>query len=77
MTDTITIPVDRKAAQLYREASDEQRLKIQVLLNFFLEQPRPSADALLQRMDAMSDQAEARGLTPEILEAMLNDPDEA
>ncbi len=77
MTDTITIPVNRKAAQLYRAASDEQRLKIQMLLSFFLEHPRPSPDALLRRMDAMSDQAQARGLTPEILEAILNDPDEA
>lgn len=77
MTDTITIPVNRKAAQLYRAASDEDRLKIQMLLSFFLERPRPSPDALLRRMDAMSDQAEARGLTPEILEAILNDPDEA
>nr|WP_044200650.1 hypothetical protein [Oscillochloris trichoides] len=77
MTDTITIPVNRKAAQIYRAASDEQRLKIQMLLSFFLENSRPSPDALLRRMDAISDQAQARGLTPEILEAILNDPDEA
>ena len=71
----ITIPTDAATAARYGAATDEERLKIQVLVRVLLERPRPSPDALFRRMDEMSDEAEANGLTPEILEAILNDPD--
>jgi hypothetical protein len=73
----IMIPTDAVTAARYVAASDEQRLKIHLLLRFLLERPLPSPDALLRRMDEMSDHAQARGLTPEILEEILNDPDAA
>lgn len=69
------LPTDAATAARYGAASDEERLKIQLLVRLLLERPRPSPDALLRRMDEMSDYAEANGLTPEILEAILNDPD--
>lgn len=74
---TITIPVDVITAARYVAATDEERLKIELLVRLLLERPRPSPDSLLQLMDAMSAEAQANGLTPEILEAILNDPDEA
>ena len=74
----IMIPTDAATAARYVAASDEQRLKIELLVRLLLlERPRPSPDSLLQLMDAMSAEAQANGLTPEILEASLNDPDEA
>ena len=73
----IMIPTDAATAARYVAASDEQRLKIELLVRLLLERPRPSPDSLLQLMDAMSAEAQANGLTPEILEAILNDPDEA
>ena len=73
----ITIPTDAATAARYGAATDEERLKIQLLVRLLLECPRPSPDSLLQLMDDMSAEAQANGLTPEILEAILNDPDEA
>jgi hypothetical protein len=67
----ITIPVDVEMAQVYQTASTEERKKIQLLLRLQLPELIGQPKALLREvMDAIGAKAEARGLTPEILEML-------
>jgi Holliday junction resolvase-like predicted endonuclease len=68
----ITIQVDPEIAQAFASASPEEQQKIQTLLNQWLKQAM-SASQLQSTMDQMSQEAQAAGLTPEILESILND----
>ncbi len=73
-TANISIPVDAEAAKAYREASPEEQRKLAILLNVRLREltlgpTRP----LKEIMDEIGVQAEARGLTPEVLDAILHD----
>ncbi len=75
MTETtIAIPVDAATAQVYLTASPSDQQKMKVLLGLRLrelaEMPRQS---LSEVMDDIGTQAQARGLTPEILEDLLCD----
>ena len=76
-TTPITIQVDSEAAQAYAAASPEMQWKIQILLSLHLRdltlKPRRS---LLETMDELSAEAQANGLTPEILESILQGDDE-
>jgi hypothetical protein len=73
---TITIPTDRDTAEKYNRASETERRKIQLLLQVVLQHSTGSSTASLQQlMNEMSTEAQARGLTPEILEQILNDND--
>jgi hypothetical protein len=71
---TITMPVDEKTAQAFAAASPEDQRKLKLLLSLRLREitatPRKS---LKEIMDEIGQQAEARGLTPEILESLLHD----
>lgn len=74
MNETIiSIPIDTDTAAKYNAATDEERRKIQLLLRVLLRNSPPSNKTLQQLMDEMSDEAQARGLTPEILDRILND----
>jgi hypothetical protein len=71
---TISIPVDVSTAIAYSQASLEQQQKIQLLLCLRArELSTPSNVSLQQIMDDIGAQAEARGLTPQILETLLDD----
>ena len=72
-TDQITIQVDAEAAQAYRAASEEERRKIDSLLNLKLRSATRSQVSLKTYMDEISKRAKDRGLTPEILESLLNE----
>ncbi|MGD9636064.1 MAG: hypothetical protein AB7G28_22305 [Pirellulales bacterium] len=72
-TSTISIEVDTDTARAFSAASEEERRKMQLLLNLRLRElvnspPRPLKDI----MDEIGAEAEARGLTPEILESILH-----
>jgi hypothetical protein len=73
-TTTISLELDADAAQAYSTASAEDRRKLQLLLSLRLREltARP-ARSLQQVMDAIGQDAESRGLTPEILESLLRD----
>jgi hypothetical protein len=75
MTNTvITIPLDESAAAAYRTASAEDQRKIQLLFRVLLrEYTAPSNLSLRELMDDIGAKAEAQGLTPTILEQLLND----
>lgn len=70
----ITIPVDAETARAYHTASPDDQKKIQLLLRLRLrELAELRTDSLTEIMDNIGAKAEARGLTPEILEALLHD----
>lgn len=69
---TISLPVSAETARWYNEASEDERRKIQLLLNLWLDEIATSQRlSLSEIMDRISDRAQARGLTPEILESLL------
>ena len=68
----ITIPVDTQTARIYTKASSEEKKKLRVLLSLWLREFAVSPRPLKVIMDEMSEKAQARGLTPEILESLLN-----
>lgn len=72
-TQSITIRVSPEAARVYSTATADQQRKLEVLLSLKLTEvaraPRPLEDV----MDEISRKARARGLTPEILESLLNE----
>jgi hypothetical protein len=73
-TATISIPVDSEAAKAYREAPPEEQRKLAILLSLRLRELTLSpARPLKEIMDEIGAQAEARGLTPEMLDSLLHD----
>jgi hypothetical protein len=73
-TGMISIEVDEEAARAFSTASVEERQKMQMLLNLRLRELtiRP-VRPLREIMDEIGRNAAARGLTPEILDALLSD----
>ena len=70
----ITIPVDVETARAYHTASPDDQKKIQLLIRLQLrELAELPKNSLVEIMDDIGAKAEARGLAPEILEALLHD----
>jgi len=73
-TETIPITVDAEAAQCFSSAPPEERRKLELLLRLRLrELTLGRARPLKDIMDEIGAEAEAQGLTPEMLEAMLRE----
>ena len=73
-TETITLQVDVDAAQVFNAAPAADREKLQMLLGVWLkEYARADTASLKGTMDEISESAQSRGLTPEILEAILKE----
>jgi hypothetical protein len=73
-TATISIEVDAETARAFSRVTDEERRKLQLLLSLRLrELTAAPARPLKEVMDEIGAEAEARGLTPETLESLLND----
>jgi len=71
---TVSIPLEGQAAALYRQVWSEQQERMRRLVNLVVQEfVRYSPQSLLALMDAMSREARANGLTPEILERLLAD----
>jgi hypothetical protein len=71
---TISIEVDATAAKAFAAASSEDRRKLELLLRLRLrELMKQPARPLQAIMDEIGAQAEARGMTPEILDSLLNE----
>ncbi|MBH8551784.1 hypothetical protein I8751_05210 [Nostocaceae cyanobacterium CENA357] len=76
--EEITIKVPSEVAQAYRNATEDEReqlqLKIAAIMHSQFTTPRLESIARLRRtMDKASLEAQERGLTPAILESILND----
>jgi regulator of protease activity HflC (stomatin/prohibitin superfamily) len=70
----LKVPLD--VAETYRKATEEERGQIAARLSVMLRSrlTREAAIAKLnQTMDEISEEAQAKGLTPEILESILHD----
>lgn len=73
-TETTSIEVAPDVASAYNSASEEDQKKIQVLMRLWLQELSSTrGPSLNEVMDMISDRAQARGLTPEILESILNE----
>jgi hypothetical protein len=71
-SDTISIPLDPQTAQAYGAARAEEKLKIQALVGLWLrELTSGEIPSLEQALDEAGRKAQARGLTPEILDSLL------
>jgi ubiquinone biosynthesis protein COQ9 len=68
----ITIQVKPKTAQAYQRVNPEKKARIETLLELLLQQEIDNR-SLAEVMDEIGYQAQARGLTPEILAEILAD----
>ena len=78
MTETITVSVDPDVAEMYRAASEGERLKMDLLVNLELldymqRNPEDDKAELLKTIRKMRKIAKKRGLTQEILDSILNE----
>jgi hypothetical protein len=68
---TINIQVTPEAAKAFRNASPAERKKLELLLNLRLLEVSRARKPLKEVMREISRSAQARGLTPEILNDLL------
>ncbi|HBI43939.1 MAG TPA: hypothetical protein DDY78_13970 [Planctomycetales bacterium] len=71
--EEITIRVDTEAARAYRAASEQERRKLDLLLTLRLYDALHTSGTLQDLMRELSRKAQDRGLTPEVLESILNE----
>lgn len=73
-TQEITIKVSREVAIAYQNATEQEKQRLQTLVTLFLDRDTSNNHDLLGIiMNEISDRAQERGLTPEILESILNE----
>lgn len=73
MPEQITISVDPDLADMYRSASDDERRKLDLIINLRLRNAIESRKSLQDIMLEISSNAQKRGLTPEILQSILDE----
>ena len=73
--EAIRIELDERAAQAYRETPPAERRKLERLLSQRLTEYLQDPSSLEDIMRRMSREAAQRGLTPEILQDILDDED--
>lgn len=73
MAEKITVSVDSDVANMYRSASDSERRKLDLLVNLRLRDVTESGKSLRETMREISRNAQRRGLTPEILQSILDE----
>ena len=73
MTEQITVSVDSDVANLYRSASNNERRKLDLLINLRLRAATESGKSLRNTMLEISRNAQRRGLTPDILQSILDE----
>ena len=70
--ETISIQVESKIAQAYRAFAPQQQKQVQMLMSLILRRSLEQ-DSLEKTVADLRDEAEANGITPEILEELLAD----
>ena len=73
MTEQITVSVDSDVANLYRSASNNERRKLDLLVNLRLRDATESGKSLRNTMLEISRNAQRRGLTPDVLQSILDE----
>ena len=69
---TISIPVDPEVQAVFAQSSDRERQELGRLVSWYLKEGWTNK-TLIQVMEEISDRAEQRGLTQEILDDLLSD----
>ena len=77
-SEKVVLRVDPATARAYREASEEEKKRARSAFESALAERREearqtAAEELIRYMDELGREAEARGLTPEILDDILHD----
>jgi hypothetical protein len=72
---TISIAVEPEIQVAFEQANDEDRQALGALISSFFKD-RWASKNLVEVMREIGDRAEKRGLTPEILNELLNDEEE-
>lgn len=72
-TRIISIRVNAQVAHIFETASEEHRRKLEALLSLKLSDATRSKRPLEEVMSEISRNAQARGLTPEILDSILKE----
>jgi hypothetical protein len=70
--ETISIQVEPQIAQAYRAFAPQRQKQVQMLMSIVLKRSIEQ-DSLEKTVADLRDEAEANGLTPEILEQLLAD----
>ncbi|MDB9438176.1 hypothetical protein BMF77_00140 [Dolichospermum sp. UHCC 0315A] len=74
ISEEIRIKVSPNVAQAYQKATERKKQSLATLVSLFLgEDINEEVDFLGKLMDEISDRAVSRGLTPEILETIMNE----
>ena len=68
----INIKLDNETARIYQKAPLADKKKMQLLLSLWLREFEKPSVTLEKLMDDISRKAQERGLTPELLESILN-----
>lgn len=72
-TKTITIQVNAETARIFETFSEEQRRKVEALLSLKISEVTRQKRTIEEVMSDISHKAQERGLTPEILDSILNE----
>jgi hypothetical protein len=72
-TETITINVDAEAARAFNATSAEEKRKLEVMISLRLIEAMDRSRPLKEVMSEISRRAQERGLTPEILQSILDE----
>ena len=72
-TEVIRIRVDAETAKTFNSLPEEDRRKLEALLNIRLNEVSRRGESLDTVMQEISDRAKARGLNPEILKSLLDE----
>ena len=73
MTEKITVSVDSDVADIYRSASKKERRKLDLLIALRLRDAAESEESLQNIMQEISRNVQRRSLTPDILQAILDE----
>ena len=68
----VNIKLDNETAKIYQKAPLADKKKMQLLLSLWLREFEKPSISLERLMDDISNKAKERGLSPEILESILN-----
>ena len=71
--EEITVRVTPEAARIYRSASEDERRKLDLLVSLRLTETISPRRSLEEVIRDISQEAQARGLTPEILKEILDE----
>jgi hypothetical protein len=72
-TEIISIRVDAEAASAFKALPEADRRKLEAILSIRLTEIRQHPESLDSVMREISEKAKARGMTPDILDSLLDE----